>query len=507
MYIVSDEFNAACSGNERSVSVSAIISNAVVGGETAVLSGDTIISMELLENSGSSDGISIGGAFSAQLTMQIYDDEDAPQIFKDTIIIPEVGIEVMTEDEENEGVFIKATEYVHLGHFFVKEIKPGNHTKTLVCYDTMQQLEKTYKPKVQLPATPQSIMQDICEQYGFVLATENIQEYPDVYISEVDCTVRQMIGYIAGLCGCFAVFDRDRMLRFGWYSDCGVKITRDVQWKGQLSQGSSDVFTIGAVVTGNSSEPITIGSGSAVSFENPYITEAAAQSIYEKINGSEYTPLSVKWRGNPAVTVGDIVQVETSEGEYIDAWIMEQRIKISGGMHIISSCFAGNDDTDSVNLSPTAQKIDAETKLLRKQIIEQTEEITALKRKLSSLENEIGSEEFVAGAWHCRVWNSGLCECQCIVDFGDVDITALNGALFSGSTMRGVEFPMEIDELFSIQMMSYNHGFFVYGPSEEITASGIPPITVMAAEAHTAAVKISINVIGMTAQQENFYDS
>lgn len=502
MYIVSDEFNAACSGNERSISVSAVVSNDAVGGETAVLRGDTIISMELLENSGSSDGISIGGAFSAQLTMQIYDSEDAPRIFRDTVIIPEVGIEVMTEDEENEGVFIKSTEYITLGHFFVKEIKPGNHTKTLVCYDTMQQLEKSYKPKVPLPSTPRSIMQDICDQYGFVLATENIQEYPDVSIGTVDCTVRQMIGYIAGLCGCYAVFDRERMLRFGWYSDCGIKITRDVQWKGQMTQSSSDAFTIGAVVTGDSSDPIIIGSGSAVSFENPYITEAAAQSIYEQINGSSYVPLSVKWRGNPAVTVGDIVQVETSEGEYINAWVMEQRIKISGGMHIISSCFAGEDDTDSVNMSPTTQQIDAGTKLLKRQISEQAEEITDLRHDLILLENKAGSEESASGVWHCRVWNSGLCEFQCIMDFGNVDISEPSGALFSGITAQGADFPMEIAELFAVQLTPCSQGFFVYGPSEEITADGIPPITVMATEAHTAAVKISVIATGLIAQQE-----
>ena len=46
-----------------------------------------------------------------------------------------------------------------------------------------------------------------------------------------------------------------------------------------------------------------------------------------------YLPLTIKYRGNPALDAGDIIQVENRNSQIVNAIITAQTFKISGGMN------------------------------------------------------------------------------------------------------------------------------------------------------------------------------
>lgn len=355
MYTVSDDFHAACAAERRRIAVKAFVNSGVW------IDGSSISSIDFAESVGTSDGATIGGTYAAEMTVKLYVNNE---------ILPLANARI----EPYVGVFVNdEPEYVPLGCFFAREVSSRDEYRTaeLVCYDRMLGLEESYRPAISFPALPAAVMADIADQYGFEMADD--YDYPQVEIGAVECTARQMVGYIAGLLGCNARFNRDGRLEFIWYADCdAVQITRDVQWSGALEQDGTEEFIIGAITTGTSENTISIGSGNVITFENPCITEEIAQDIYDRIYGTGYTPASVKWRGDPAVTAGDILAVETKSGEYVTMWVMEQCFRITGGMNVQSSCYASDSRDTTVNLSPIEQKISAAKRLLEEAIAMQS---------------------------------------------------------------------------------------------------------------------------------------
>ena len=79
---------------------------------------------------------------------------------------------------------------------------------------------------------------------------------------------------------------------------------------------------------------IVIGGGNGIDFVNPFIYNTdLLQPIFDLYNGMHYLPLTIKYRGNPALDAGDIIQVENRNSQCVNAIITAQTFKISGGMN------------------------------------------------------------------------------------------------------------------------------------------------------------------------------
>ena len=110
---------------------------------------------------------------------------------------------------------------------------------------------------------------------------------------------------------------------------------------------------------------------------------------------------------------------------------------------------------------------------------------------------ETGASDF----WEYRIWASGKCECWGVKDYGTVDITTANGNIFHGNTLESVSFPIALSALHCVQMAPVSTGFWLCGPTEEITKDDIPPLTLMRPAGQSKAVKISFYIVGEILQQ------
>lgn len=84
--------------------------------------------------------------------------------------------------------------------------------------------------------------------------------------------------------------------------------------------------TINSYAVTNDQETITVGSGYGIEYVNPFvkdISEVEAMALYLD---ETYTPLNARWRGDPALEIGDVIQVDGST-----CYIMEQTFEIDGG--------------------------------------------------------------------------------------------------------------------------------------------------------------------------------
>ena len=338
MHTVTDAFNAACSAPGREIT-SKILFNG-----TTELAASEVQEISITEQFGSSDGATIGAAFSSQCKVVIYKQTPALQLSGGNFT-PSVGIMVGGE-----------AQYVQKGKYYIPSDGVEDSGKlwvTVTGYDRMAGLTEDYMPTITFPATPTQVLADVCKQAS---VTPPAVTMPSIQIAApYTGTLRQQLGWLAGLIGCNAKFDATGNLVFCWYADGGLTIDRDAQYMNGLTLTTEDAFTIHSLLTGTDSNPISVGAGKGITTINPYMTAEVAETVFAEINGKTMRPCTVKWRGNPAVEAGDIVSVIGGSGENLTAYVMELKTQIKGGMSADLTCY-GPSDTDYATPSPSEQK-------------------------------------------------------------------------------------------------------------------------------------------------------
>lgn len=337
MHTVTDAFNSACAAPGREIT-SKILFNG-----TTELAASEVQEISITEQFGSSDGVTIGAAFSSSCKVTFYKQDNLP--LNGAYFIPSVGIMVGGESK-----------YVQKGKYYIPSDGVEDSGKlwvTVTGYDRMAGLTEDYMPTITFPATPAQVLADVCKQAS---VTPPAVTMPSIQIAApYTGTLRQQLGWLAGLIGCNAKFDATGNLVFCWYADSGLTIDRDTQYMDGLTLTTEDAFTIHSLLTGTDSNPISVGAGKGITTINPYMTAEVAETVFAKIDGKTMRPCTVKWRGNPAVEAGDIISVTGGSGENLTAYVMELKTQIKGGMSADLTCY-GPSDTDYATPSPSEQK-------------------------------------------------------------------------------------------------------------------------------------------------------
>lgn len=392
MYSVSSYFIDAAEANARQILTRAYIN------DSTLLTGEDIIDLSIIEAIDTSSGVSMGGAVSSKLEMKIKAPQ-TPILLTGSSIRPEIA-------------FYGVDEWAPLGKFYIESAKSNddyNTTYTITAYDAFSKTEHSYIPRISMPNTGAAVLDDIAEQCGFELgeiptilnevqiscenvklnedgtlvfpngATVNngiliIRDYSSTPSDEISTyTCRQYIGYLASLAGKSARFDRTGKLTLTWYTETGYSIPRGLQYLGGCKRLTERDQKIQSITSGPSGAEITSGSGVGFSFENPFMTQSILDEIFSRVGNLEFSPMKVKWRGNPAVEVGDIIKVEDSLGDQRTVLVMEQTLRISGGFHTEIQCYGQADEEIAFSTSPTSKKLQQVYTKLQEAIAEATQ--------------------------------------------------------------------------------------------------------------------------------------
>lgn len=340
MYTVTKAFHDACKSPGREIYL-----KAKFNGETD-LPRSELQEMTLTEQFGSSDGVTVGAAFSSSCKLTMYKQEGLA--LKNGYFTPYVGLKAADNEVTYipKGVFYVPTDGVE---------DSGKLWVTVTGYDRMASLTADYIPAITLPTTPAQILADVCSQAK--VAAPNVT-LPDIQIETAySGSLREQLGWLAGLIGCNAKFDATGNLVFCWYADSGLTLGWDVQHLDGLERTADEPFTINSLLTGTEENPISVGSGIGITAINPYMTADIATSVLDLIKNKPMTPCKCKWRGDPSAEAGDILTIVDRDGvSGLSVFVMEQELHISGGMSCDTTCY-GVEDADYAVKSPTAQKL------------------------------------------------------------------------------------------------------------------------------------------------------
>lgn len=384
MYNVSSAFHTAFADYGREIKAK-VIFNA-----QTELGGDYVQEITATPAFDSSDGISIGSSCSGRCKIRIYK-PDEPLRLSGGYFVPYIGIYTGGGDTSavagvavagkavvgTSGGSADGVEYVPLGRYYI----PADGVENLVYgweitgYDQMASLTDQYAPQIDFPATPESMLADVCAQCGLLPPAAT---FPAMQIeSAFEGTFRQQLGWLAGLCGQSARFDRDGNLVFKWYAKTTFQVSREQQYMSGLTRTADGLYTVSSLTTGTEDEPITSGTGLGITSTNPYMNQAVADLIQPEVEIS-FQPCDVKWRCDPSVEVGDVIQVEGDTGEWLDVCVMEQELHLYGGLSSTMHSYAPQ-DADYAMESPTEQRIKRAYEGLTKAMQNATQKIIGAK--------------------------------------------------------------------------------------------------------------------------------
>lgn len=184
---------------------------------------------------------------------------------------------------------------------------------------------------------------------------------------------KELFTYINQMYGCFlrisSAFslegEKNTTYEFDWYKEPPYKYKLDRNRVLDFKKTGA-VYAIDKLecivekeVNGESvKEKLKAGLGTkGISFNNPFMTQALINKIFEVVGGLTYQPATVKILGDPRLEVGDIIYASDDDGKECKIPIMDLEMEYDGGITTTITSYGGSDEM-STSSGPTAQAIE-----------------------------------------------------------------------------------------------------------------------------------------------------
>lgn len=271
-------------------------------------------------------------------------------------------VETIEENQEVKPfIGIIGTESIPLGVFYIKEIKRDRNAKTtkIKCQDKMMYLNELYKTDLAFPAKIRDVIQDISEKVKMEFVPTHISYNKEVQKLE-KVSYREMLSYLAQIEGCFVVFDRYGKLEFRKFNRTQEKITKNNYFLSGLVVNDVEYKLNGITADLKNKEKTILASGSVVGNQinlvNPLMKQDYLDEVYTYLKQFIFKPYTVNWQGNPALEVGDFIQIEVANGQYVVVPILNLQLNFSGGLNCKMSADVKTSTSTSYEYKGTIQK-------------------------------------------------------------------------------------------------------------------------------------------------------
>ncbi len=245
-------------------------------------------------------------------------------------------------------------EWCPLGVFYIaRRYVRGNYV-SVTAYDKMYSLDVDFRYEGELPVFADQLMKAACESAGLECADAG---YP--YKLEAvpeGCTVRDIIGYIAGINRACAKIDRQGRLQLKNHSRIDFELLDKNCWEVHRNMGSAVITSIRAN-TGDGE--ITAGRGaeiSALEMYNPFMTQAIADNMYSMFKPFSFYGAELEMQGMPFLEAGDVVNFLDGKLLY-QLVISEIEYSYDGGLSAVLYSKNRVNDEDSGDLERLLEKL------------------------------------------------------------------------------------------------------------------------------------------------------
>lgn len=328
---------------ERNLELSGVIT-LTSGAQISLTQSD--ISSYSINDSTATSGFNIGGTCSASFRLSFYNPGKTytPSQFDNAEVHMRVRV--------NEG------EWQHFGVWYVESADCPEQS-VLINLSGADALKSRFEAKfIDKGAYPQTFYQILTTVSVLALggAAPARNDFPNAALRKTakpkwpeDCTLRQVVGYIAACAGGFAHMTRDGRLDIISYIEGSTwDLTPAFYQTYNSTGGESFKFNCLQVKLGNSDEytrfvvdrTIEDSPTNCIQIEgNPIITELVANNLVPELGRlPAYEAGSLTWGGDPAILPGDTIRLTDLNGNAHIMRVMNQSYTFNGGMSCSESC-------------------------------------------------------------------------------------------------------------------------------------------------------------------------
>ena len=211
-----------------------------------------------------------------------------------------------------------------------------------------------------------------------------------------DETLRQILTAAAEATGAMVFINGNGKMEIKMLSNTiALAIDKNIQF--DLSTEPSSSLS-GIISINELNDMISVGNNSSyvsVISVNPFIdptddsSQEKLQNLFVKCQGNTFYPYKLKWRGNPALEIGDKIRLTLRDGSTIDTWYLGEKVKYTGGMSAESSWEADESEKPEVGsqtISDTTRRTMAKVDKANQKITLLTEASGEQGQKISQLE-------------------------------------------------------------------------------------------------------------------------
>lgn len=329
---VSDDLKNRISGDGRTFRARMTLD------DTVIESGFVSVDMKCIAGTGTST-LEIGCASSTQLDI--------------TMIQPDInltGREFLLEF----GLLLDddSIEYVKMGYFMAQKPTVDDGRITFTAYDRMAyRMSGYYISKLTYPCDISEVCAEIESLTG--IRMKNAPSGISIAKNFDGYTYRQAVGFIAGLAGKFATFDRDGVLDFRWYAQVDYLIDLNRSFDDIVVQ--ENVFQVGYISCAvDENSTLRVGDGTTgIATSNFLVTQEILDSLYTVLKGMSYHPTTCSFAGDMRLDLGDMIQVSGKDGKVYDVPIMSLNFSYDGGLITTIGSYGSTELSEATFVSPT----------------------------------------------------------------------------------------------------------------------------------------------------------
>lgn len=306
-----------------------------------------------------SDGFMIGATTSQSLDLTLLNKGD--MVYGTSTIKVEIGLKIGS-----------TIEYIPMGIYNIDDVEKTDYTIKITAFDNMMKFERNFTTTLGDTLTLQQVASELTRITG-VQFTGNLPAYTVKKLEGFSC--REILGYVASLCGGNAIITRDGKFTIVTPKDNSYSIGTSNYFDYKREETK---YKIGKISCQSGEEILSKGSigvdSMELQFENPWVNNTILTDIYTKLNGFEYLGYSMKWQGDISLDVGDIVTITDKKGVVRKHPILSQKFTYTGGLTSEISAKGENKNKNEFSGSgPYAKKVERvvmELALINKALID-----------------------------------------------------------------------------------------------------------------------------------------
>lgn len=283
---------------------------------------DGIKSIKVSGGSNSEDDFSLGSAVSQYVEITLASSD---AIFEGHEFLLEMGVIVNDSVEE----------YIPMGYFTAEKPDSDEDQISFTAYDRMMKMERACFLDLPDQTNTVAVLKAIGTITGVPVVTDGLTAIS--MQKPVGYTCREVLSYIAQMYGGFAICNRSGQIEIKTYEDHNYKVPTGRYWDTFTHNDLPFVLQKITCYTGQDEDgediSVSVGTGvRKVSFSNPFMTQAALNDIWKKLQNYTYMPGSVRFLGDPRIDPWDILTVENRNGKSYKVPAMKLTQDFDGGL-------------------------------------------------------------------------------------------------------------------------------------------------------------------------------